>query len=227
MRTTTRALMLSLGLAAAAVTRGIGQEHIGTDAAIKDTTDAHERAVQRARKGAGLRLGVWQDPAPSPSGVQVSSTPAFEGYWQRGLDRHLVLETGIGVWERSTRDASTGDNIGTYVVPMTTSLKIFPFTGPESHLEPYVSAGAGFTLGIDDRSTSGGGILGAAGSSGTFMTLGFTGRGGAGLELHLSRAFGVQVGGGYQYTKMFEDIGGQRTFKGPQVGGGLTYRFQF
>jgi hypothetical protein len=229
MRTTRRVLMVAASLAAIAAvpTHGMAQEHIASGASIKDTLDTHERQVQRARNGAGLRFGAWENPAPSPSGAQVSSTPAFEGYWQRGMDRHLVLETGIGVWVRSMRDASTGDRIGTYVVPMTTTLKMYPFTGPESGVEPYLAAGAGFTLGVDDRETSGGGLLGATGSSGTFMTLGFTARGGSGVEFHLNRAFGLQVGAGYQYTKMFEEIGGQRTFKGPQIGGGLTYRFQF
>lgn len=219
------AIALMAGVAAG---RAAAQESSGNGSGSKDTMEAHVHAVQRARQGAGLRVGMWESPAPAPTGTQVSSTPAFEGYWQKGLDRHLVLETGIGVWARNVNDPASGNRDAIYLVPMTTALKMFPFTGPEANLEPFLTGGAGFTLGIDDQTTGGsGGLLGTPGSNQTLMTFGFTLRGSGGLEWHMSRAFGLQAGVGYQYTKMFEDIAGGRDFKGLQVGAGLTYRFQF
>ncbi len=195
---------------------------------IKDTVSAAQHEVQRARSGAGLRVGAWRtDLAAAGSGLEVSTTPALEAYWQKGLDRHLVLETGVGVWARTQRSSgATAERVASYVVPMTTTAKLFPFTGPEARLEPYLAAGAGFTLGIDDRETTSGGLFGGTGS-GVLMTLGFTLRGGTGVELHLSRAFGLQAGAAWQWTRFFEELGGERTYDGLQVGGGLTYRFQF
>ncbi len=200
-----------------------------TEPAIRDSADAREAAVRRQRRGAGLRSGSWQQSGlTTASGAAYSTTPAFEGYFQRGLDRHLVIETSAGFWSRSQRanSGSGSEEIRSYVVPFLTSLKLYPATGPEQPLEPFLSAGVGFTLGVDDRNTVSGGLLGGTGG-GTVMLVGVGAKGGAGIEYRLGPAFGVTAAGGYQYVRFFEAVGGERTYKGVQIFGGLTYRFQY
>ena len=185
--------------------------------ALTDSTTLREQSVKRARRAAGLRTGSWQ-----VSGVR--GTPAFEGYLQRGFDRHLVLESSAGFWYRSQPNGTGGRN-NAYVIPMMTSLKLYPMTGPEAQLEPFVSAGVGFTMGIDDR--DGGTSLAGATAGGTAIILGLGAKGGAGIEYRIGSTFGLQAGAGYQYIRFLEEMGGQRTYRGVQGFGGVTYRFQF
>ncbi len=194
-----------------------------------DSLDAPERVASRWRRGAGVAAGGWRVTGlAEASGATYSTTPAFEGFMRRGLDRHLVLETGIGVWRRSQRASSaSGDEaIDAYVIPMTTSLRLFPVTGPDAALQPYAALGAGFTLGVDDRTTVAGGLLGGSGG-GTALLLGFTVKGGTGLEVNLGPAFGLTAGLGYQWVRFFTEVGNERTYKGLMAMGGLTYRFQY
>lgn len=196
----------------------------------RDSVDVREREVKRQRQGAGLRIGTWRLASlSSVSGATYSSLPAFEGYWQHGLDRHLAIETGVGFWQR-TQHASSGagnEQVASYVLPMTTSIKLYPATSPSDALEPFVMAGAGLTLGIDDRNTVSGGLLGGSGGNGTLLIPGIGLRVGGGVEYRLGSAFGVSVTAGYQYVRFFEEVGSDRTYKGMQVMGGLTYRFQY
>jgi hypothetical protein len=194
-----------------------------------ETADSIERRVKRQRQGAGLRVGAWRVTGLTEvSGAEYSTTPAFEGYFQRGLDRHLVIETSAGFWRRSQRAGSgTGsESIGSYVIPLLTALKLYPATGPEQNLEPFVTAGVGFTLGVDDRNTISGGLLGGGGSS-TAMIAGVGIKGGGGVEYRLGRAFGFSALAGYQYVRFFEQVGSTRSYKGLTAMGGLTYRFQY
>ena len=193
-----------------------------------DAGTSHENDVKRQRRGAGIRMGSWQvQDAATVTGATTSTLPAFEGYWQHGLDKHVVLETSAGLWSRSQR--SGGETLGSYVIPMLTSVKVYPMTGPGSALEPFMMGGAGFTLGIDDRSaSSAGGVLGGgSGNGGTMIVPGIGLKIGGGVEYHLGQAFGVAVQGGYQYIRFLEDVANERTFKGVQMFAGLTYRFQF
>lgn len=193
--------------------------------ALTDSSAVREQNVKRQRRAAGLRSGAWAvSGLGQASGATYTSTPAFEGYLQRGLDRHLVLESSAGFWYRSQRTSAGRNNA--YVIPMMTSLKLYPATGPEDAFEPFVSAGVGFTLGVDDRDGGTGGLTGATGG-GTMLLLGLGAKGGAGIEYRLGQAFGVTLGGGYQYVRFFEEMGGERTYRGMQAFGGLTYRFQF
>src|SRR5438132_349877 len=80
----------------------------------------HERAIKRERNGVGLRMGSWQVSGPAGVASSVSSTlPAFEGYWQKGIDRHVVIETSAGLWTRQQHATSPGGaSSGSYVIPM-------------------------------------------------------------------------------------------------------------
>lgn len=198
----------------------------------QETADLEKNAKQQ-RQGAGLRVGAWRVDLPEASGVEYAETPAFEGYFQKGLDLHLAIESTVGFWRRSqtaqssgTLGGSTTDEIDSYVVPLFTALKLYPFTRPEHAFEPYLLAGAGLAVGIDDRNTTSGGLLGGAGN-GTAMLTGFGFKGGAGLEWRFSPAFGLNLGGRYQWIRFGSDVGGERTYKGPAFEGGLTYRFQY
>jgi hypothetical protein len=217
MRAITRILLLVSAGSLAAAPLPAAQ---GT--AAPDSVTMREREIRRARSGAGLRLGDWG--AGSATSASVSSLPAAELYWQRGMDRHLVVETGVGFWNRTVE--SGGDRISSYVIPMTSTLKLYPFSGPGSALEPFAAAGAGFTIGVDDRETSAGGLLSSP-SSGTVLVLGFALKGQGGVEYNFSRAFGLTVAAGYQWVRFFEQVAGERTYQGLQLMGGLNYRFQY
>jgi hypothetical protein len=193
----------------------------------RDSIEARERLVKRMRAGAGLRIGSWQVRNLAVSGVSSGSLPAFEGYWQKGLDRHLVIETSAGLWSRSQRASTTGGTSNSYVIPLLTSIKLYPTTGPGAALEPFMTAGVGFTLGIDDGSGSAGGLVGGGSSGQMMMIPGLGLKAGAGIEYHLGSAFGIVMQGGYQYVRFLQDMSGDRTYKGLQMFGGLTYRFQF
>ena len=194
----------------------------------RDNGDARENQVRRQRRGAGIRIGSWQVSSLSTvSGSTTSTLPAFEGYWQRGLDRHVVLETSAGLWTRSQRSSS--ETMGSYIIPMLTSVKVYPATDPGAALEPFVMGGVGFTLGIDDRNSAGaGGVLGGSSTGGgTLLVPGIGLKAGGGVEYHLGEAFGVAAQAGYQFIRFFQDVANDRTYRGMQVFAGVTYRFQF
>lgn len=199
-------------------------------------TDTTEQRVKRMRRGAGIRVGVWDVRGLTEvSGAQVSETPLFEGYFQRGLDLHLALENTVGVYRREQRITRPGpisgeieEKVSAYVIPQFTSLKLYPFSRPEQGFEPYISGGAGLTIGVDDRENSeSGGLLGGGGESGIGFVAGFGLKGGLGVELRFSEAFGVGVGGRYQWVRFFGELAGERTYRGLGADVGLTYRFQY
>lgn len=196
-----------------------------------------EQRVKQMRRGAGLRVGTWDVRGITHvDGAQVSETPLFEGYFQRGLDRHLALENSVSVYRREQRltrpspigGGSIEERLSAYVIPQFTSLKLYAFTGPEQRFEPYLSGGAGLTIGVDDRENSGSGsLLGGGGESGTGFVAGFGLKGGLGAELRFSDAFGAGVGGRYQWVRFFGELAGERTYRGFGADVGLTYRFQY
>ncbi|HET7563930.1 MAG TPA: outer membrane beta-barrel protein [Gemmatimonadaceae bacterium] len=197
-----------------------------------------EHRAELARRGAGLSIGTWnvQD-LHATQGATYSITPAFEGYFQKGLDQHLAIETTAGLWRRtqlltqpgSFGGDSTTQSVSSYIVPLFTTLKIYPFTKPSQHLEPYMLGGVGFALGIDDRRTSGGSgaLLGGNAQSGVALVTGFGFTGGAGIEWRFSSAFGLAAGTRYRWIRFLGDVGGDDTFKGMGFDAGVTYRFQY
>ena len=54
-----------------------------------------EKQARRLRRGGGIRAGFWNsDVAAETSSRSVQ----LEGYFQRGLDRSLGLESSVSVW---------------------------------------------------------------------------------------------------------------------------------
>jgi hypothetical protein len=193
-----------------------------------------ERAARLARSGAGLRIGTWQvRDLRDVDGASASTWPYVEAYWQRGIDMHLAIESTIGLWRRRETHPGTDGLTGTppsavnaYVIPLLTAVKFYPATRPGSAVEPYLQAGLGFALGIEDREGSAGGLLGGRGS-GTSMVTGFGARGGAGTDVRLGGAFGATVGVTYQWLRYGDPLAGAQTYQGLAFTAGLTYRFRY
>jgi hypothetical protein len=198
-------------------------------------TEAESKA-RLARKAAGITVGPWElRGIEPPSGVDVSTLPMFYGFMRKGLDARLALENGIGVWRREQTTPATGglggtsgETVQSWVVAQTTAIRFFPMTDAGARFEPWVLGGAGFTLGIDDRETEGGGVLGgSAGASGVGIAPGFSLQGGVGTEWWFSESLALNVGARYQWTRFLQDFGGERTYQGPAYEAGLTYKFRY
>jgi opacity protein-like surface antigen len=194
-----------------------------------------QRAVKEARNGIALWVGNWRlRDSEAPGSVRESETPLFEGLFANGLDLHLALENSISFWQRSQTATLPGgvggsarQSVRGYIIPQFTSIRAYPFTRPSALVEPYLRAGAGFAIGIEDRSGATVGPLGN-GAIGTSFVPGFGLTGGAGLEVHATGALGLGVGTRYQYVQFFnEGVAGDRIYKGVTFEGGLTYRFQY
>lgn len=194
-----------------------------------------ETQARLARRGAGLRAGFWAVRGlQEVDGAETSEWPLLEGYFQKGLDRHLALQSSVSVWRRTQKleidggigGGTTTDRVTSWVVPMFTALRFFPMTAPDQSFEPFVEGGLGLALGIDDRETSDGSLFGGAGN-GIRTVVGFGFKGGLGAEWRFSRAIGVAVGGRYQWVRFLEQLGADEVFRGFAAEAGLTYRFQF
>jgi len=196
--------------------------------------DDIEIRAKRARGGAGIRVGTWlvRDLEVPPSGSS-SESASLEGWFQKGLDLHLALESTVGFWQRSQSSTESG-SLGaetrreqqTYLVPTLTALKIYPATRPSSPIEPYVAAGIGVVLGIDREQVSSTDPLVPSGELTTFHT-GLGIQTGAGIDWNSGSAFGMTLGGRYQWATFGEDVRGKRLYRGPGVNVGLTYRFRY
>ncbi len=191
-----------------------------------------EKTAKLERQGVGVRGGAWwpEGLREEPDGA-YAQTPWFEGYFQKGLDLHLALETAVGFWRRSQElertdalGAKSRQKVDTYIVPLFTALKFHPLTRPQDTVEPYLMGGIGVALGIDDRSGDGG-LLSP--QTGTTVQGGLGFKLGGGLDWKLGRAFGVTVGARYQWIRFGEEVGGERTYRGFGVDVGLAYRFQY
>jgi hypothetical protein len=188
-----------------------------------------EKNARLARRAAAVRVGVWRVTGLSAGSA---SAPVLEGYFQRGLDKHLAIESSAAVWRRTQTiersggplGGSSADEISVYVVPLLTSLKFYPGPVAGDPVEPFLLGGVGFALGIGESAGSGG-LFG--GSSSTSMITGFGAKAGIGVELKLSPAFGVTGSGRYQWIRFGDNLGGDRTFRGLGFEGGVTYRFQY
>ena len=196
---------------------------------VKPTNPETEAEAQArlARRAAGLTIGMWDVRGIEPAaGVDVSTMPMFTGFMRKGLDARLALENSIGVWRRVQTTAS--EEVQSWGVAQTTAIRFFPATDVGAAVEPWVMGGAGISLGIDDRETSGGGLLGGStGSSGIQIVPGFTLQGGTGVEWWFSQSLALNVGARYQWTRFLQDFGGERTYQGPSYDLGLTYKFQY
>jgi hypothetical protein len=218
---------------------GVARAQDAARAEVRDTARGApdlEKRARLARRGGGVRVGTWDVRGlTATSGAAVSKTPALEGYVRRGLDLHLAIEHSVGVWRRtqSVTQTSPGplggttqstSTLETYVIPQFTSISFFPVTRPEQRFEPFLKAGAGFALGVEDRTGTGGGLFTGGGAS---LVPGYGLAGGAGVELRLSGALGLTGAGRYQWIRFFQELSGERTYEGFGAEVGVTYRFQF
>ncbi|MGH7476334.1 MAG: hypothetical protein ACRELD_08595 [Longimicrobiales bacterium] len=193
--------------------------------------DVPER-VQEARllrQGAGIRAGVWHVET-DPDAQDASSWPLVEGYFQRGLDRHLAIESTIGVWRRASSYTTSGPlgsstaQVTSWIVPLLTSIKFYA-TGPEARLEPFVALGGGFAIALEEREGDTSGLFGGGSAPGLVTGFGLTGGGGA--EWRLSPVFALSLRAGYQWIRFGSAVSGMDTYSGPAGSLGLAYRFQY
>jgi hypothetical protein len=199
----------------------------------KDTLSTVEAQAQRARRGAGIQIGTWamiDDPASGSS--STSDSPIGEGFFRKGLDKHIALETTAGIWRRVITQPATGGPLGSpggtttaILIPQMTSIKLYPFTSPSDAFEPFISAGGGITIGIQNESGSGGLTGGSGGVSAILPAIGVGAA--AGFEWRFSQAFGLSASGNYSYIHFFEDLAGEHLYRGTGVRVGMTYRFQY
>ena len=224
--------ILAAGLAA---TAPAAAQQTVTDTTRATATLDPEREAQLARRGGGVRVGVWNVRGLDvPSGGKQSETPAFEGYVRKGLDAHLALENSIGFWRNRQIVTTTGGPLGgtttsrvdAYVVPQQTSIVFFPVTRPDRRFEPFVRGGVGITLGIEDRKGEGGSLF-SPGGDGISMVVGFGATGGGGVEWRLGNALGLSASARYQWVRFFQELGDEDTYQGLGADVGITYRFQF
>lgn len=227
---------IHLVLAAFVTVAGSAPSPVHAQARRDSTESDAETRARLARRGAGVTIGSWQlRGIEVPAGVDVSTMPMFSGWMRKGLDARLALENGVSVWRRVQSvppsggiGGSAGEEVQSWIIAQTTAVRFFPFTDAGAALEPYVLGGAGFTLGIDDRETEGGGLLGGAtGASGVVMVPAVSLQGGLGVEYRFGESFGLAGGARYQWTRFFQDFGGERTYQGPVLELGLSYRFRY
>ena len=201
---------------------------------VVGAADDIESQARRARGGAGLRIGTWQvQDLAEPASGSASETASFEGWFQKGLDLHLVLENTVGFWQRkesSTESAPLGfettRDLDTYLVPTMSALKIYPVTRPSSPLEPYLSAGLGAVMRIQREEVTSTDPL-VLPTKATTMATGLGISTGAGIEWNPGGPFGVRLGGHYQWATFSEQATGQRMYRGPGANVGLTYKFRY
>jgi opacity protein-like surface antigen len=195
--------------------------------------DTVEAGAKRARGGGGVRAGDWQvHGLEAPANGSDSETITVEGWFQKGLDLHLAMESTLGFWQRtqnSTQSGSLGTEsrheTNTYLVPTLTTLKMYPLTRPANPLEPFLAAGVGVVLGIDQEKVTSTDPLVPSGTGTTFHSgLGIST--GVGMDCNTGSPFGLTIGGRYQWATFGEKVGGAALYRGFVANAGLTYRFQ-
>ena len=191
-------------------------------------TDAIVAQAQRARNGAGLQISSWQPEAPA--GSISTSTASFRGYFTNGLDQHLAWENTLGYWARTSKWSETQPLIGTtnhelqtHLVPTITGLRLYPLTTSGNSIEPYVTAGVGPVLGIQQQKASGA----LTADQTTTMLVGLGVRAGVGVDLWATQVFGITAGGHFESASFGQDMVDQRLYKAWGVDFGFSYRFQY
>lgn len=205
-----------------ALVAGVGVAHAG------GPTDDVTTRTQRTRNGAGLQISSWQP--EEPAGFLNSGTIAFQGYFQKGLDLHLAWENNLGYWRRTSSwtetpplAGTTRHELQTHLVPMLTALRLYPFTTPTSPIEPFLCAGAGPVLGVQQHKSSGG----LTPDNTTSMYTGLGVKAGAGVDVRANEVFGITAGGHFESASFGQEMVGDRLYKGWGLDAGLSYRFQY
>lgn len=221
---TFRTLIVSAAILAAAMPAAAQTPARATRPDSVERVPDDERAAKQARSGAGIRVGAWQARGlpQAGEGEELSKSPVLEAYFQSGRDLHLSIEnTATVYWEDRTTTTGgvlgpTGSKTRTYIVPLYTSVKAFPFTRPGDRVEPYALAGIGFALGIEDPDN---------GSASLGQGVGV--KAGTGVEVRLGESFGLGLGGRWQWIRFLGEFANTRTVEGLGLDVGLTYRFRY
>ena len=193
-----------------------------------DPVDNVAAGTQRERNGGGVQVSTWQP--KKQAGVSNTGMAAFLGYFEKGLDLHLAWQNTLGYWRRTTTwsetqlTGTTKHELETHLVPTITSLRLYPFTTPSDRVEPYLNAGVGVVLGLEQDKLSDG-ITTT--NSGYTMHTGLGIRTGVGVDVRANDAFGIMVGGHFESASFGEEKPGERLYKGFGADVGLTYRFQY
>lgn len=177
------------------------------------------------RRGGGVLVGSWKVSNPD---IVRTVQPSYrrsvmvQAYFRRGLTEHVALENSVSVWRRmSERPSALGSTITTrtYIVPLLTSLRVYPITRTYHRFEPYLTGGAGLAVGVQQQSEN------APGGGGRNIATGFGVKAGAGVEIHAYRRFSIMLGGHVQGVRFGEQLDEQEGFGGRGLEGGLNYRF--
>lgn len=176
-----------------------------------------------ARRGIGIRLADWNVPVVSID--DPVATVHADVFLERKLDTNLAIENSVGLWriitnERQALPPSTPVKIKSYIVPLLTSLKLYPL-GEPGRIAPYIAGGVGLAFGIEHEGDN------AIRGGGTYVITGFGVRGSAGVEIRITDAFFVSGSGRYQWLHFAEAVGGATTYRGAGAEGGVAYRFRF
>jgi len=178
------------------------------------------------RRGGGVTVSAWR---VGPPDIVRAVQPVYkrsvlaDAYFRRGLSDHLALESSLGYWRRTSERPGTAaqtDTTRVYIIPLVTALRIYPLTTVRNPVEPYVQAGAGFSIGVQQQSES------TAGQRRS-IAFGFGVKAAVGVEVHAYGPVGVTVGGHYQGVRFGQTVDEQEAFGGTGLQGGITYRFNF
>jgi hypothetical protein len=182
------------------------------------------------RSGGGVRVGHWQLMGDVAGDVTL---PLVEGYQAIGMDRHLAYDNSIAVWAHRQESSRTESGLlgsstvketrEAFLFPLFTGLRLHPFTGPDDTLEPVVLGAAGFVVFYEKRESE---RDGESAESTAAIGFGAGLRAAAGVEAHLSKAFGASLLAGYQWLYMFDEVQAQKQLRGFTLSAALTYRFQ-
>lgn len=212
--------------------KGVALLALATWPALAMAADAGSIVSNLSRGGAGLRVGTWEVYGlETPPTGRSWETVCVEGYFQKGLDQHLAVESTIGFWQRDLQTTEPGavtgqinSNMQTYLIPTMSALKIYPMGHSSSPLQPYLLGGVGFVLGIEREQVSSSDPLVQSGEFNALQT-GLGLQSGGGIEWNTGGPFGLALGARYQWASFAKEVGGKSMYRGPGITGGVTYRF--
>lgn len=199
----------------------------------KEPESKAEEQARLARKSAGVIVGSWgQIDSPAGGTTTVDDSPIGIGYFRKGHrqaprrrddGRCLAPRRHEHRVRRDWRHGGWKDERA--AVPAVHVAQALSGHDPRRRPRTIPLRWSRIHARVPEFVGRGGGVLGGGGASGLIVGVG--GSGGAGVEWRLSQAFGLALGGHYAYVQFFDDLAGQRMYRGTGVNAGITYRFQY